>query len=712
MDHKRKAAAGNGATEADERAAKRQRLTEKYDLSKQETVESTTEHGLFFLEQIRRTADKSGRKVAGYFEKLPPKESNPDYYKKMRMPISLSMIERKLNNGEFSTLTDLESYFKRMVTNAKEYYPRHSQIFEDAERVRKALSNFMTKTNPAYSRGGYTAVPTPLPADGDVRDEVEEEDEDNVTPVKNNRRKSQPTTKPAEQQDEDEDDEDEDEDEDAEADDDDEENEDDDAEGEEDDDDEASQSSKPTAIIIRRGSGRPSRNVTPRKSKGRNTTPSRPDCEYEDVPYKGLNFQAAQEKIVEEMLRMREEDAVEPYFELFVNLPPRSLKDYYRVVKEPLSIKKLQKAVKGVKGRNEATGTSEFKNWSAFEETASLLWKNAFFYNEEGSEVYEQAEELKNFFMNELKQAKAVVPEPTQPKIKLKVQQSAAEQPTTSKKITIHVGGKSDSADSPAPAVPQSAGSQASDNALNGASRQVATPALPAAMERIRSTSVASPSPSVVNNVKREDAARQSPAVIPGQAVTPSAFPPPAAGQAALSNAHFQPIGAPPKAQPNGIQQPPKPTWDQRLRAPGKGAADALISSLKVQTHPMINAERRFEITLTPLEKETQQSVTVHMPANQLRIQIIPTIPAFLEQEGRQWRLWVSINRHIIHPAHAVPGQMVPPGARAFEAQLLAGNLNHIEVHVAAALPKGQKSPNGEDFEVEQMTVLANVVRN
>lgn len=225
------------------------------------------------------------------------------------MPISLSMIERKLNNGEFSTLTDLESYLKRMVTNAKEYYPRHSQIFEDAERVRKALSNFMTKTNPAYSRGGYTAVPTPLPADGDVLDEVEEEDEDNVTPVKTSRRKSQTTTKPAEQQDDDGDeDEDEDDDEDAEADDDDEENGDDDAEGEEDDDDEASQSSKPTAIIIRRGSGRPSRNVTPRKSKGRNTTPSRPDSEYEDVPYKGLNFQAAQEKIVEEMLRKREEE--------------------------------------------------------------------------------------------------------------------------------------------------------------------------------------------------------------------------------------------------------------------------------------------------------------------------------------------------------------------------------------------------------------------
>ncbi|WYZ44233.1 hypothetical protein EsH8_VII_000669 [Colletotrichum jinshuiense] len=712
MDNKRKSSAANGAVEADERAAKRQRLTEKYDLSKHETVESTTEHGLFFLEQIRRTADKNGRKVAGYFEKLLPREDNPDYYKKTRMPISLSMIEKKLNNGDFATLTDLESYFKRMVSNAKEFYPRNTQIFEDAERVRKALSNYMTKTNPAYARGGYTAVPTPLPTDGIV-DEAEEDDEDVSQPTIG-RRKSQGTTKFLEDQDDVENDEDDEED-DGEADEEDEDDEDDDdADGDE-DDDEGSQSSKPRAIIIRRrGPGRPPKGSTPRKVKARTVTPSRPDCEYEDVPYKGLSFQAAQEKIVEEMLRKKEEGGQEPYFEPFVNLPPRVLKDYYKVVKEPISIKKLQKTVKGVRGRNEATGTSEFKNWGVFEEASSLLWKNAFFYNEEGSEIYELAQELQEFFANELKQAKAVVQEPAQPKIKLKVQQPAPEQPTTSKKITIHVGGKSDSADSPAPSVFQSAGSQANEPTptTSGSTRRTIPTVMPAAMDRLRSTSAASPSPSVANNIKREDAARPSPAVTPGHVGTPSGFPPPAQA-AGLSNAHFQPIGTPqPQPQANGIQQPQKPLWDQKNRAPGKGATDALISSLKVQTHPLINVDRRFEITLLPFEKEAQQSATVHMPANQLRIQIIPTLPAFLEKDGRQWRLWVLVNRHIIHPAHAVPGQVLPLGARVFEAQLQAGVVNTIEVHVAAALPKGQKLPSGADFEVEQMTVLANVVRN
>lgn len=270
-------------------------------------------------------------------------------------------------------------------------------------------------------------------------------------------------------------------------------------------------------------------------------------------------------------------------------------------MKEPISLKKLQKSVKGVKGRNEATGTSEFKTWAAFEETASLLWKNAFFYNEEGSEIYELGQELEvraklprpshrscvlivvqEFFKNELKQAKGAVQEPAQPKIKLKVQQPAPEQPApSSKRITIHVGGKSDSGESPAPPISQSAGHQVGDHAsiANGITRQSGTPAVPAAMDRIHSVSVASPSPSIVNNVKREDAARPSPTVTPGHTSTPSAFPPPATGSATnLSNATFQPIGvAQHQPQTNGIQQQPqqqqKPLWDQTRRAPGKGTS-------------------------------------------------------------------------------------------------------------------------------------------
>lgn len=78
-----------------------------------------------------------------------------------------------------------------------------------------------------------------------------------------------------------------------------------------------------------------------------------------------------------------------------MNLPEKSLKDYYQLIEEPMSLKKIWRSVKGMQGRGGATGVSHFKSWAAMEEKVSLLWENAFFYNEEGSEIYELARELK-----------------------------------------------------------------------------------------------------------------------------------------------------------------------------------------------------------------------------------------------------------------------------------------------------------------------------
>ena len=201
------------------------------------------------------------------------------------MPISLRVIEQKLLDYEFANMSELESFFKRMVTNAKEFYHKGSENFEDAERVRKALSNYMTKTNPAYKLiPGYSCQATPIPA------------------VPN------PTPKEAPHDDDD----DAEGEEDAEA--------DEDAEGEEvepdnggrdreeeDEEEEGGEEeaeSRKRIVLKRRGNGRSSRTVSspaPRSS-GRGQR-SRLDHEYEDVPYQGLGFQQAQEKIVEELIR-------------------------------------------------------------------------------------------------------------------------------------------------------------------------------------------------------------------------------------------------------------------------------------------------------------------------------------------------------------------------------------------------------------------------
>jgi hypothetical protein len=79
------------------------------------------------------------------------------------MPIAIDMIEAKLNNREFPTLTTLESYWKRLVQNAKEYNEKESLIHKDAERIRKIVATWMQKHNPAYRDPKYVPYPTPIP---------------------------------------------------------------------------------------------------------------------------------------------------------------------------------------------------------------------------------------------------------------------------------------------------------------------------------------------------------------------------------------------------------------------------------------------------------------------------------------------------------------------------------------------------------------------
>jgi hypothetical protein len=78
----------------------------------------------------------------------------------------------------------------------------------------------------------------------------------------------------------------------------------------------------------------------------------------------------------------------------FVNLPSRKLVDYFALIKHPVSLRALEKMVKGVQGRNEPTGVSLFKSWKEFEDEVSYIWKNARQYNEDGSEITELARQL------------------------------------------------------------------------------------------------------------------------------------------------------------------------------------------------------------------------------------------------------------------------------------------------------------------------------
>ena len=351
-----------------------------------------------------------------------------------------------------------------------------------------------------------------------------------------------------------------------------------------------------------------------------------------------------------------------------------------------MSLKKLQKMVQGYRGKAQApTGVSEFSTWFAFEETASLLWENAFSFNEDDSEIYALAEELKDYFKSQLQEARVVVPEPSQPgKIKLKVP-SATEsaQPITARRITLQVPGRGGSADSPGPPTTNSADSTTRSVGLNGAGR------LSLAVDKGRSlsASVTSPTPSVPSIVKREEATRNSPAAAAIRVGPPSS--------------HLLPNGTVPQNQR-------APALERNRRLQDRTVQDAVLSSLQIRTPPQKTVMPNpvsFEIFPDPIN--LHQSVTLNVPTNQTHLQVLPKIASFVASEHRQYKLFMIFNNQILRPMR-VDGS----GIQLYEIQLTIGRINTIEVHLVVAIPKNQRQPDGPEAEVERVTVMFNVMRS
>lgn len=323
----------------------------------------------------------------------------------------------------------------------------------------------------------------------------------------------------------------------------------------------------------------------------------------------------------------------------------------------------------------------------------------------------------KAFFKEHLKQAQAAAPEPTQPKIKLKVGQ-APEATPTSKKITIHVGGRVGSTDSPAPQTSQSA-EGSTNGQLNGTTRN-ATPTQSnlSFVEKARSVSISvpSPSPSVQGGLKAEDSV---------------ASPMPQPSNSSLEQTTLTPVVKPPTpvAPPQPVHNPLANGYmeQKRPRPPGKGlltvlrtlgviitnstisgAKDALIASLRVLHHPSLQAQNPLITKILPHPTEMQQSATINLPASQCRIVLISALPDHIQ--SRQYSLWTVLDKQPLKPLHQqIPGQ----GAheRVFEVMLHPG-VNVIESHLIAAIPRSERVPGGPEVELEVFTVLVNLLRN
>ncbi|KAI8940182.1 hypothetical protein NX059_003889 [Plenodomus lindquistii] len=717
MESAAKRKAGSAAVaESDGRPAKRQKMPAESTASS-ETVETTTVQGLKFLDSLKQAKDKTGRPIATHFLTLPGKNEVPGYYDEVKLPIAIDTIEDKLNKGAYATLAQVESDCKRLVNNAKAFNEKKSPIYEDAERLRKTASNWMVKHNPAYRDGNYIAVPTPIPG------------EENATPAKATpRAAATPRT-----------------------------------------------AYTPATIetVDRPRRAAAAVQATPAPSKLRQSASLAPE-EDDNPDFAGKTFQQAQEQIVRELIE--HEDGGLQIFAPFQNLPSRSLKDYYQLIKDPMSLSAVHKKVRGVIGREAPTGQTLFKSWDAFEEAVSLIWTNARIYNEDGSDIYNLSLEFEEIFYKKLREAKAKVNEPTQPKLKLNLSGTAAA-PKQQLKLKLR---QSPASDPNTPAARSSAtpGVIVDSDALIRQQRHVldsmtsgrssrASPVVKASTPLASTNPFAGPrggsatvaplptaqtrtagSPPAVNGVKQDVQSPALSAIRPASTASdsqgarlsaPSQTPHPSMAPPALNRV---PSGSPHPngiSQPNGVYATPQapayyappaiPRVDSLRKVPLKSLDEALIPKITLNTHPALNASKPWSVSVPSSLTKTSHSATIVVSPSNSYIQITPKVPIALT--NRLYRLFVTVNGTRTLEVNRVPvtaginGVSPGPGYEGgkkkgepvFEAKLVGG-VNRIEVEIVAEKEhkdgdaKDAKEKKEDQIEIEKSTIFLHLMRH
>lgn len=135
------------------------------------------------------------------------------------------------------------------------------------------------------------------------------------------------------------------------------------------------------------------------------------------------------------------------------------------------------------------------------------------------------------------------------------------------------------------------------------------------------------------------------------------------------------------------------------------------MPSVLLRTHPTVAVDRRFRLEFPAHAREAQQNFSLHIPGGHSRLQLIPRLAPF-EQQGRGYRMWVSVNGQTLSRATPlpIPDDPLPVNALVFDLQLQY-TTNIIIITIIAALPKGQKLSNGADVEVERMVINAQLLR-
>uniref|UniRef100_A0A8C9WCF5 Protein polybromo-1 n=1 Tax=Scleropages formosus TaxID=113540 RepID=A0A8C9WCF5_SCLFO len=92
------------------------------------------------LDAVVTFTEPSGRLVSELFQKLPSKVQYPDYYTIIKEPIDLRTIAQRIQVGYYKGVSGMAKDIDLMVKNAKTYNEPGSQIFKDANTIKKIFT--------------------------------------------------------------------------------------------------------------------------------------------------------------------------------------------------------------------------------------------------------------------------------------------------------------------------------------------------------------------------------------------------------------------------------------------------------------------------------------------------------------------------------------------------------------------------------------------
>ncbi|CAI7588112.1 unnamed protein product [Penicillium discolor] len=434
-----------------------------------------------------------------------------------------------------------------------------------------------------------------------------------------------------------------------------------------------------------------------------------------EADFEGDSLQTAQDKIMSELTRLKDSDGEDVSYP-FIGKPDRNLyRDYYEIIQHPVSLRSIQKRVRGTDSRKNSSKTTAYPTWQSFEEEVSYVWRNAREYNEDDSDISILAGVLENHFHRRVAEAKKLVPNPLEvhrtremPRIKLK---AGTTMPPMAQRLTLKMPGQSSDTLSKNDGHPSDV---TFNNESQGNTQDIAVAGLPAGQEINRSPrefslgQFDSPRSSTITTSSGSEQQQNSSMSAQGLldsmssaatvTISTSQNPPNASfdvssdvpRHSSFGSAHYQPhFGYSP--------------MDSLLRRSGQDPRMALISNVRILTHASLSLQPDFCLDIPPSSLVSQQNITVHLPPSHSVLTVRPRLAASTSQRQVKIVALTGIQRlHSSGDAATLSYDVhLHPGMTKVDLQAIAGP--------ARGVPKS--GPPGSDVDYERVTLFFNLLR-